>query len=292
MHPFPEDIRQVIEQNFAAKITAIHGVGGGCIANACGVSLDNHRKLFVKHLPQKHEGGFAEEANSLTLLKQYSTTVQTPEVLLYRDEPAPAYLVLSWIEVGPKTRAANEQMGLGLAELHRHLGPSYGVEDKDILTALRAWYAPKDNWVDFFGQSNLLDVQQLLIQKGLWNRWREQHFQSVIQRLPNLIPRDPGPSLLHGDLWGGNWVATVDDTPYFIDPRPYFGHREAELAFTELFGGFGPDFYAAYHATFALDPGYPDRRDLYNLFPLMRHLWRFGEDYGPAVDAVLQRYGA
>ena len=98
------------------------------------------------------------------------------------------------------------------------------------------------------------------------------------------------PALLHGDLWGGNYLIDVQGQPVLIDPAVYYGDREAEIAFTELFGGFSARFYAAYNEAWPLDRGYTDRRDLYNLYHLLNHLNLFGEGYGGSVDAILRRY--
>jgi fructosamine-3-kinase len=95
---------------------------------------------------------------------------------------------------------------------------------------------------------------------------------------------------LHGDLWGGNWLVTQDNEPALIDPAVYYGHREAELAFTELFGGFSALFYHAYNESWPLDGEYSERRDLYNLYHLLNHLNLFGEMYGAGVDSVLRNY--
>jgi fructosamine-3-kinase len=104
------------------------------------------------------------------------------------------------------------------------------------------------------------------------------------------LPDLPPASLLHGDLWGGNWLVTDSGEPALIDPAVYHGHREAELAFTELFGGFPSTFYAAYQQTWPLERGYEDRKELYNLYHLLNHLNLFGEGYGGSVDRVLARF--
>ena len=119
--------------------------------------------------------------------------------------------------------------------------------------------------------------------------------RSRLERLMGCLDEwiDPAairPSLLHGDLWAGNYFAGPDREPVLIDPAIYYGDREVELAFTELFGGFSADFYAAYNEAWSLSPGYPDRKRLYQLYPLLVHLNHFGEGYGSAVDGVLAHY--
>jgi fructosamine-3-kinase len=114
-----------------------------------------------------------------------------------------------------------------------------------------------------------------------------------MDRLDQWIDEDKVvPSLLHGDLWGGNYLIDAQGNPVLIDPAVYYGDREAEIAFTELFGGFGLRFYAAYNEAWPLDHGYADRRDLYNLYHLLNHLNLFGESYGGSADAILRRYAA
>jgi fructosamine-3-kinase len=119
---------------------------------------------------------------------------------------------------------------------------------------------------------------------------RLRRLEILLARLDEWLPPDPPASLLHGDLWGGNWLVTSAGQPALIDPAVYYGHREADLAFTELFGGFPPAFYAAYREAWPLDPGYADRKELYNLYHLLNHLNLFGEGYGSSVDIILRRY--
>ena len=120
---------------------------------------------------------------------------------------------------------------------------------------------------------------------------RARRLERVMEHLDQWIDdSQAAPALLHGDLWGGNYLIDAQGNPVLIDPAVYYGDREAEIAFTELFGGFGAQFYAAYHETWPLDGGYADRRDLYNLYHLLNHLNLFGEGYGGSVDAILQHY--
>jgi fructosamine-3-kinase len=114
--------------------------------------------------------------------------------------------------------------------------------------------------------------------------------ERLIEMLPQLIIEPAGPSLLHGDLWSGNLMTGFSGEPVLIDPAVYHGHREADLAMTELFGGFDRRFYAAYAEAFPLDPGYEERRDIYNLYHLLNHLNLFGRSYEAQVSAILHRH--
>jgi fructosamine-3-kinase len=119
---------------------------------------------------------------------------------------------------------------------------------------------------------------------------RAKQLDRLLERLPEWLGHAVKPSLLHGDLWGGNWIAGPGGEPYLIDPAVYFGDREVDLAFTELFGGFSPRFYEAYREAYPLEPGYGERKPLYQLYYLLVHLNLFGEAYGTDVDRVLARY--
>ena len=123
-----------------------------------------------------------------------------------------------------------------------------------------------------------------------WPARRARLLERLLKRLPDLLPHDPPPSLLHGDLWGGNWLALADGRAALIDPATYFGDRETDLAMTRLFEGFPPRFYDAYNAEWPLESGATERFPIYNLYHLMNHLLLFGERYGPNVDRLLRRY--
>ena len=123
-----------------------------------------------------------------------------------------------------------------------------------------------------------------------WPPHRAKLLERLMQRLPELLAHDPPPSLLHGDLWHGNCLALSEGQAALIDPSPYFGDREADLAMTRLFGGFPAAFYDAYEAEWPLDAGATERVPIYNLYHLMNHLLLFGESYGTGIDRILNHY--
>ena len=126
------------------------------------------------------------------------------------------------------------------------------------------------------------------LDRGVWSPSWTSLYLSLQSRLPQLIPNSPPVSLVHGDLWGGNAMATTAG-PAVIDPAVYYGHREVDLAMSELFGGFSSRFYSAYREANPLDGGYEERRDLYNLYHLLNHFNLFGEGYLSQVTAALSR---
>ena len=181
-------------------------------------------------------------------------------------------------------------LGLGLAQQHRSTATHYGLERNNFCGLTLQHNTPMvGDWVDFFGSYRLGEQVRLAQKRQRLPRERAQALERLIDNLPNFLPRKPPASLLHGDLWGSNWLVTPDNQPALIDPTIYYGHREADLAFTELFGGFPATFYQAYQSTWPLEPGYSERKVIYNLYHLLNHLNLFGESYGGSVDAMLRQ---
>jgi fructosamine-3-kinase len=187
------------------------------------------------------------------------------------------------------------RFGHALAALHRD-NPSpdgtFGLESNNFIGALPQPNAPRTrDWPAFYRDCRLLPQIALARQLGRLSPEREAALMSVVERLPLLLGDfDARPVLLHGDLWSGNFLVAHGDEPVVIDPAVYYGEREAEIAFVELFGGFPDGLLPAYRAACPLDAGYERRRALHQLYPLLVHLNLFGEGYGPRVDAVCRRY--
>jgi fructosamine-3-kinase len=221
--------------------------------------------------------------------------VRAPTVIAAVD-PAPeagqAFLLSEWLEGGgaPVDMTA---LGTQLAALHRHEAPAYGLDHDNYIGGTPQRNGWDADWPRFFAERRLRPQIELAGARGLLGAGRGRGLERLLGRVGDLlggVARQP--ALLHGDLWGGNVVAADPcGAPGLIDPAVYYGDREAEIAFTELFGGFSPAFYAAYRRAWPLEPGYAERRDLYNLYHLLNHLNLFGEGYGPQVDAIIHRYG-
>jgi len=169
-------------------------------------------------------------------------------------------------------------------------GAFYGLDHDNFIGANPQPNHPCNNWVDFFREQRLGYQMELARQRGYLSAKRGQSLETLLANLGNWLPAQPPVSLLHGDLWGGNWLVTDMGEAALIDPAVYYGDREAELAFTELFGGFPSQFYAAYNEVWPLESGYGERKELYNLYHLLNHLNLFGESYGGSVDAILRKF--
>ena len=201
-------------------------------------------------------------------------------------------LVLPWIEAGRPSAPDWRRFGAALAELHRAPAPGdgYGWHADNWIGSKpqRGGWAP--SWPSFFGERRLQAQAETVRQRGAWDGAWDAGLGRLVARLPEILPAAPPRSLLHGDLWSGNAVATADGRFALIDPAVYVGHREADLAMTELFGGFAPAFYEGYRESWPLGPGYAERREVYNLFHLVNHLTH-GASYRRPVAAALKRFG-
>lgn len=270
-----------------SSVRSVEHVGGGDINEAVCVTTDQSR-YFVKWNRRSLPHMFAVEASGLRLL-QAAEAVRVPEVIAVLDDP-PA-LVLEWIDSRSAKSDASAMLGEQLAQQHRVLGEAYGLDHDNYIGANEQINTPSTSWVEFFREQRLGFQMELARRNGLLHAKRVALLERVMSRLTEWIDESScAPSLLHGDLWGGNFITGSNGEAVMIDPAVYYGDREAEIAFTELFGGFGARFYEAYHAAWPLAPGYSERRDLYNLYHLLNHVNLFGEGYGGQVDAILRKY--
>lgn len=292
--PLIESIAAILyDAGDPTPIQRTRSIGGGCINNA--LRLETGRQSYLlKWNDQPLPDIFLVEAQGLALL-QATATVRVPAVLHAANASAqrPAYILLEWLEgrTNPSSAAAQEMLGHRLADMHRASAPAYGLDHDNYLGSVQqhnGWYT---DWVSFYRERRLRPQIELAEHNGYMHTRRRQKLERVLERLEDwLAGVERQPALLHGDLWSGNVIAGPGGMPALIDPAAYYGDREAELAYTELFGGFSSHFYRAYEETWTTAPDRDDRRDLYNLYHLLNHVNHFGESYGPHLDAVLQRY--
>lgn len=283
----PADLRAALE-NTLGPLRSITPLGGGDINEAARLETAAAR-YFVKWNRRPRPRLFEVEARGLTMLAD-AGALRIPHVVARLNEP-PA-LVLEWIEVGGSKSAASDALGRGLAQQHRARGPLYGLDHDNYIGDNPQVNTPASTWIEFYRDQRLGVQRELARRNGYLTPERARWLERVMERLAQWIDETAvRPSLLHGDLWGGNYLSDAQGRPVLIDPAVYYGDREAEIAFTELFGGFDARFYAAYQETWPLERGYAERRDVYNLYHLLNHLNLFGEGYGSAVDACLRRYG-
>lgn len=270
------------------EILDIRSVSGGEINEAFKVSTKGSHHYFVKLNKQMQGDFFESEKEGLELLRS-SQTIAIPKVYFCGEVDGTACLVLEWIE-GSQTGETVGELGQQTALMHQNHGEAYGLEEDNYLGTFEQPNGWHDDWVAFYRDKRLSIQVELAEKKGRLNLKRRKGLEQILSRLGKWIPSDVAPSLLHGDLWGGNWLAGTNGKPYLIDPAVYYGHHEVELAFTELFGGFPQRFYDTYREVHPISREYEDRRELYQLYYLLVHLNAFGESYGGSVDRVIKKY--
>ncbi|MBV9345426.1 MAG: fructosamine kinase family protein [Gammaproteobacteria bacterium] len=260
-------------------------VRGGCI-NECYAWDCDRGRLFVKLAPADAAPRLEREAAGLDALAA-AQALRVPRVLGQASCAVGAYLVLEYIESGPARADTAARLGAGLARLHAHSAPRFGFEGDNYLglTQANGWLA---DWPGFFRTRRL--EPQLALAAARGHRALEEPGARLLECVPALLAgHQPQPALLHGDLWGGNWLSAADGTPVLVDPAVYFGDAEADLAMTRLFGGFAPAFYSAYAAHRPAAPGWQLRSELYNLYHLLNHANLFGGAYlAQALECIAQ----
>lgn len=280
-----EDIGAAIEAatGTGASVRQQGSVGGGCINQAQRVQY-GATTYFVKLNTAGKVDMFAAEARGLQELRN-SNTLRVPEPVCWGDNGQSAWLVMENLQFGGRGDMA--ALGKGLAAMHRVTRPQYGwVQDNTIGSTLQV-NTPMGNWVDFWREQRLGFQLELAADHGHGGRLQSQG-EKLLEAFPVLFTDYvPPASLLHGDLWSGNYASTAGGEPAIFDPAVYYGDREADIAMTELFGGFSTDFYAAYRAHYPLDQGYTVRRKLYNVYHILNHLNMFGGGYHGQAQGMI-----
>jgi len=244
--------------------------------------------IFVKRLPLAERWRLDAEADGLARLGQ-TGALRVPQVLGQGASDTEAWLEIEWLDLHPPDDAADQRMGAALARLHAVTGPAFGLERDNAIGATPQPNTLVADWTLFWRQRRLDFQLELAARNGYCGRLQDRG-QRLLEVLPVFFTDyRPQPSLLHGDLWAGNRAMLADGTPVVFDPAVYYGDREADLAMTRLFGGFGPRFYASYEATWPLAAGADVRRDLYNLYHVLNHLNLFGGAWRAQAEAMIGR---
>ncbi len=266
-------------------------VGGGSISDAFELELSDGTLAFAKSHTEPPPAFFSTEAAALDWLAD-TDAIDVPHVLGWADD-RPAFLAMEWIEHGDHTAATDEALGRGLARLHRAGAPTWGWAREGYIGSAPQTNEPLDDWPAFYAERRLLPMARRAVDGGALPPESVASFGTLAHRLPELIPHETtavGPSRLHGDLWGGNLLVGHDGSPWLIDPAPYGGDREVDLAMMRLFGGFGPSAFAAYDEAWPLPAGHAERIALYQLYPLLVHVVLFGASYASRTLDALDRY--
>jgi protein-ribulosamine 3-kinase len=286
-----DELKYNIESESGGRIVEVSRISGGSINSAYRIGMDDGNVCFVKTNSGHLYDMFRTEARGLGLLREACRGIRIPDVrgvgVTAGNELS--WLMLEYIENGSPGTSFFRNFGEYLAGLHRNSSPCFGLDHDNYIGRLEQSNTGHDSWSVFFAQERLLPQLKSAVDNGLLPSSISRNFDILIAGLDDIFPPEP-PALLHGDLWGGNYLCDGNNTPVMIDPAVYYGHREMEIAFTRLFGGYDPDFYAGYHEAWPLENGHEQRVDICNLYPLLVHTNLFGSSYAGQVKAIIRRF--
>ncbi|SJM91707.1 conserved hypothetical protein [Crenothrix polyspora] len=259
------------------KIVSAHPVSGGDINTAVRLQ-GRHQSYFVKLNNAALINMFEAEFNGLQEMAN-TETVSVPRPIVCGKIENQAFLVLEYIEFGAASKAADRLLGQQLALLHQKRQPYYGWHRDNTIGSTPQINSPQDDWLSFWRNNRLAFQLKLAAKKGYTGRLQTLGEQLCSDMNALFAGYTIQASLIHGDLWAGNAAVDSQGQPVIFDPACYYGDREADIAMTELFGGFSQDFYAGYQQVWPLDDGYKTRKNLYNLYHILNHLNLFGGGY-------------
>ena len=278
----PRRISDATQRRFEARRAT--SVGGGDINESLLLEGGDDTRYFVKLNVEQRHAMFLSEAAGLDAIAA-TTTLRVPQVIAHGCMEGRSYLVLEYLALS--SHGAARLLGEQLAAMHRHTANHFGFAQDNFIGSTPQPNAWKESWIDFWREQRLGFQLRLAAENGYGGE-----LQRAGEKLLEVMPAffngyTPQPSLLHGDLWGGNHGFLANSTPVIFDPAVYFGDRECDLAMTELFGGYPADFYAAYRAHYPPDAGYEVRRDLYNLYHILNHANLFGGGYAAQAHRMI-----
>ena len=281
---------QIVEAITAAggqpfNLQRIDSIGGGCINSAYRL-IGARQSYFVKLNRAERLDMFEAEAEGLRALAE-AQAIKVPLPVCSGIEANQAYLVMEYFESGGGNSGAAEIFGQQLARLHRHTSEQFGWHRDNTIGSTPQPNTPTNDWLVFWRQQRLGFQLALADQRGAPGSLLRKG-DALLQLMEGLFTNhEPEPSLLHGDLWSGNYAVTCEGDPIIFDPAVYYGDREADLAMTELFGGFSPRFYAAYNEVWPLENGYQVRKTFYNLYHILNHFNMFGGGYAGQAERMI-----
>jgi fructosamine-3-kinase len=281
-------LQDYISSLLKETILSVLPVSGGDISNS--YKINTLKKSYFIKTNQSRDAltMFQAETYALDLIRS-TNTIKTPEIMFCETFHEYSFLILEFIESKSPSSHDFKTLGTKLAKLHQITSDVFGLDEDNFIGSLFQSNKQNTSWVEFYTKERLLPQLQLVKQNGLLSN-NECPSEIVITEILGNLFQNVKPSLLHGDLWSGNYLIAKDGTPYLIDPATYYGHHEVDIAMSKLFGGFGEDFYKAYHKIHSIDTKTSSRLEIYQLYYLLVHLNLFGKSYYSSVNRILKKY--
>ena len=284
------DIQQTLESLGEAhtKVTSATPVSGGDINRAFQVRTQSGSYFLKYNDANRFPHMFETEALGLKLLKKPNAP-RVPQVLAHGESGKHSWLLLKYIDQGSYGKAFWDNFGFALAQLHKNSQGTFGLDHDNYIGSLPQSNKNHQTWPEFFIEERLGKQMEMAHRKGLVDSALMQNFENLFKAIPSIFPYE-SPALVHGDLWSGNFICDTQGKPCIIDPAVYYGFREMDIAMSKLFGGFASRFYEAYHEAFPMVPGWQQRLDICNLYPLLVHVNLFGGGYLGSVRGVVEKF--
>lgn len=276
-----------ISEYLKASIINFSSVSGGDISKAFSIET-THSKYFLKTNTLDKLKMFEVEADGLQAIAN-TKTIATPKVYHIGTFNSSSFILMEWIESKPASNQDFETLGKQLAQLHNTDANDFGFENNNFIGSLFQSNKKHTSWTHFYIEERLQPQLDLAKSSGLLNA-DEIPTTLTMQEVLQPLFQDIKPSLLHGDLWSGNYLISSNGTPYLIDPATYYGHSEVDIAMTKLFGGFSNEFYNAYFKIIPPDHYTNQRIQIYQLYYLLVHLNLFGRSYYGSVASILKTF--
>ena len=295
MTPLQADVLKTIGRTtgHSAQLCRCESVGGGCINESQKYVLEDGRLFFVKSNRPEFLVMFEQELSGLRAL-EIPKVLRVPKPVAHglSTNGHHSFLILEWIESGRPGPRSSEEFGVGLATLHQQTtAAEFGFHADNFIGSTpqpNTWHT---QWIDFWRQCRLGYQLQLALKHGYADSEFQRLGNRALDATESIIgqPEEP-PTLIHGDLWSGNYLYDQSGNAVLVDPAAYYGRREAELAMTRLFGGFDSCFYEAYEEVWPLETGATERIAFYQLYHVLNHLNLFGPSYRSQCLTLLKRF--
>jgi len=284
----PTNLSNHLAEALNLEIIKSQSVSGGSINRAAKITT-NCGDMFLKWNTNAPDDFFEKEADGLKRLATARTALRIPDVIS-SGKPVnsrPGFLLMEFIDEG---RSGNSfAFGQNLAKLHQTDIDQFGLDTDNYIGSLPQSNRRHDNWITFFTEERINPQIQMAVDSGKLSRGILQNWDRLSRKLNEIFPPTK-PSLLHGDLWSGNYLFDSSGSGVLIDPAVYYGHPEMDLAFTKMFGGFSSEFYRGYESELPLEPGFSERVPIYNLYPLLVHVNLFGGHYTSQFNSTLRNF--
>jgi fructosamine-3-kinase len=282
-------VQNTLKEKLNANSLLFQSITGGSINQTYQLTAGDHIFFCKVNSAKAFPELFIKERNGLEAIKN-ARTIKVAEVIDCFEVEDQQVLLMEWIKEGERSEKFWKNFGASLAALHTMSNKQYGYDENNYMGSVQQSNNWNINWNFFFIEKRLKPLVKRCISQSLLNARHQTDFENLYIQLPHFF-KDQQPSLLHGDLWNGNFMCNDKSEPVLIDPAVYYGHRFMDIAMTDLFGGFHSLFYEAYQYHYSFPPNYLAQWKICNLYPLLIHLLLFGKSYLPSIEKTLNEVG-